>query len=299
MNESGAFATRPFPLWWPSKRAWRERLAALDGSVPKLAAEVLGRAGIRTIVRQGGELLQPEQYPWNNTDRGTIFVGCHRGKNEPPFLAGLLGQTSDKRLRAFAKPYAFLPQGLAALAKRPDGTLDERICNTLLPVVSQRIAAGSKPKISLQKSFWWAGMRRPLPTFTEVKANTERVFARASAALEQGEAMLIFPTGRVADALKTPWRPGVGRLAAACHEFADRVDIVPFRFDDYPWLSMARAVMFNGAAPPDPVEMHIAPPYTVAELMQRTGGSHLGAVALATEIHSHYVTHFGAQPEAP
>lgn len=293
MSEFGKFTPQPFPLWWPTRRAWKERLAELNGSIPKLATEILSRAGVRLSVLQNGEELQPDQFPWKDPSRGTLFVGCHRGGNEPAFLAALLGQVGDKPLRAFAKPYAFLAQGIAQLAQRPDGTTDERVAATLLPVVSQRLAGDTGPAVSMQRLFWWAGMRRRLPSFAEIQANTNRVFTQASEALEGGESMLIFPTGKVTDALTAKWRPGVGRLVAECRDFAENVDVVPFRLGDYHPLRTARSVM-SGRATNEEVQIHLAPPYTAEEVIESTGG-HLGWLALTNEIQHRYVEHFSQE----
>lgn len=294
MSETSRFTPRPFPLWWPTRHAWKERLAELNGSIPKLAAEILGRTSIRMSVQQNGQELQPDQYPWKDPTRGTLLVGCHRGGNEPAFLAALLGEAGNKPLRAFAKPYAFLAQGLAQLAQRPDGSIDDRVASTLLPVVSQRLANDTGPAVSMQRLFWWAGMRRRLPSFAEIQANTNRVFDQASAALRNGEAMLIFPTGQVADALTTKWRPGVGRLVAECRDFAENVDIVPFRFGEYHPLRIARAVMFGGRSPDEQVDIHLASTYTAEELITsaESTGNRLGYLALMTEIQNRYIEHF-------
>jgi hypothetical protein len=297
MSEFGTFAPKPFPLWWPTRQAWKNRLAELDGSIPKLAAEILGRAGIRTSVKRDGVELPPDQYPWNDRQRGTLFVGCHRGGNEPAFLAALLGESGDKPLRAFGKPFAFLPQGIAELARRDDGTTDERIANTLLPLVSRQLAGDTGPAISTQRLFWWMGMRQRLPQLVEIIENTDRVFSAAADTLRQGGSMLIFPTGRIADATTTRWRPGVGRLIAECKDFADDVDVVPFRFGDYQPLRLARAVMLGQRASDEPVDIHLAPTYTAESLLNSREGR-LGHVALTREMQSRYIEEFAPEQVA-
>jgi hypothetical protein len=84
---------------------------------------------------------------------------------------------------------------------------------------------------------------RHLPTMQQIRDSNSSTLKKCGDLLNAGDAINLYPTGAVRNALTAPWYPGVGRLIKNMSE-ADRdmVMIVPFRFDDFSVMRFMRAL---------------------------------------------------------
>jgi hypothetical protein len=288
LSEFGPFTSRPFPFALKAVGGLAARLAANDGSITRTAASLFADKGIQVeALDTHGNVMPDDKLP-SADGRGSLLVGCHRKGTEPALLAGLLGR-NDTDMHIFVKPPSLQAQGLAAIAERMDEdghtVAARRALQSLLPLFT--------PKPSYwQRSLWKWGKATPLPTADACAANNQLAAQKAAGYMEQGDGVVIFPTGSIRNAMTHPWHPGFVRsMLAVDPEQRDAVDVHFFRPRNYTSRRYLGAVALDHEAPRKPVQIVLSPVGSLGAILDAYKEPY-NEQAIAADLHGMFRAHF-------
>lgn len=231
----------------------RER-AATRGIAPAIA-DVFERANI-TVEVTGGAL------DWNRPRQSALLIGDHRlGVEILPLLA-LMGSAERSDVHVIAKPFATQARLLGSLGMASAGVV--------LPVVPSTLARDRRD--ILNRDLYWRLMNRNnLPTLGQARRRNAVTLQQSVDLIEDGHAVVLCPTGAVADATKRPWQRGVGKIIQQLPESAwDTTTIVPFWFDSFSRLGLVRSLVqaSHGQSPrPSTLTMQLGKQGSPSELL--------------------------------
>lgn len=200
--------------------------------------EELEKAGVTINVRNESE-------EWETTSQPAIAVGDHSKGLECLLLVGACGMTGRNDLGLTAKPYAPTGQFINAISEPGEN---------LLPLIPTSVAIDRKDG-DFRSKVHRRAFGRYLLTKEEARAFNKDTMQRAVSMIEdEGRLVSIFPTGGVYDAAKSPWRNGVGHMAAdLSKDTFEETAVLPFKFEGIRpsriLLAMVRSRLGLGAKP--------------------------------------------------
>lgn len=161
---------------------------------------------------------------WTQPGAGTLFAGDHRAGIERALLFSIFGSYGREDIHFFGKPFATSVRLFSSFGSSRD---------VLLPVVPGTLARDRKNVWN--RDLGWRILRRHhLPTKHELTLLNDRSIRRASALLEAGHLVTIFPAGGVMNSVTQPWKRGLGTIVKLLYTKGQSdVRIVLFRFDNF------------------------------------------------------------------
>ena len=197
-------------------------------SLPIAMAKAFEACNIRLLV-------QGETTSCNAPGKAVLLVGEHRSGFEQVPLMEFLGSFDRCDLSIIAIP------GIGAA--RTFELLDSKHGSSYtLPVLPGLLA---KDRKDIWNRFFLYRLLhyKTLPTRAVLKEDNLRTLSKSAQLLEQGYAIVMFPTGRRDADIRGAWQRGVGEIVSRLPESARaNVMIVPFRLEsDYSKYKLARA----------------------------------------------------------
>jgi 1-acyl-sn-glycerol-3-phosphate acyltransferase len=217
-----------FPLTriFPFVRRFLQHIEALG--LPIAMANAFEDCNIRLVTRG-------ETTGWNTTGKGVLFVGNHSSGFEQVPLMAMLGGFKRSDLSVIAIP------GIGGA--RTFELLDrEHGSSYTLPVLPALLAKDRKD--IWNRFFLYRVLHyKSLPARAELRAENIRTLSQSARLLEQGYAIILFPTGRRDADICGPWQRGLGEVVNRLSEAARaNVMIVPFLLEsDYSKYKLAKA----------------------------------------------------------
>ena len=223
---------------------------------------------------------------WDSPGRSVLAVGDHSQGLESLLVIGASGLAGRGDISVTAKPYALTGQVVNALSD------DEKHLIGLIPGNMSRDRRGGDFGIRAHR----AAFKSHLPANRdEARAYNNRSMQRAADLLGDGSLVTVFPTGGVYDAAKTPWKNGVGQLAASLEpEVFDSTIVSQFRFEGVSPRRILQAIVKSrmGLKPkPQTITMSFGSQDTLGEIFRETAQptpSHITEV-----LQDRYMTEFG------
>jgi hypothetical protein len=256
----------------------RER-AATRGIAPAIA-DVFAEANI-TVEVTGGAM------DWNRPGRGALMLGDHRLGIEMLPLLAVLGSAERKDVHVIGKPFATQARLL--------GSLSVASADVILPVVPSTLASDRRDVFN-RDLYWRLTNRSRLPSLDEVRRRNAVTLQQSVDLVEDGHAVVLCPTGAVADATKRPWQRGVGKIIQQLPEAAwDTTTIVPFWFDSFSRLGLVRSLVqasHGGSPRPRTLTMQLGKQGTPSELLGDLGA--LDALSITEVLRQQFVDVFGS-----
>jgi 1-acyl-sn-glycerol-3-phosphate acyltransferase len=211
---------------FPFVRSFLQHIEALG--LPIAMANAFEDCNIRMVTRG-------ETTGWNTPGKGVLFVGNHSSGFEQVPLMAMLGGFKRSDLSVIAIP------GIGGA--RTFELLDrEHGSNYTLPVLPGLLAKDRKH--IWNRFFLYRVLHyKSLPARAALREENLRTLSTSARLLEQGYAIIIFPTGRRDVDIRGPWQRGVGEVVNRLSESARAyVMIVPFLLEsDYSKYKLARA----------------------------------------------------------
>lgn len=162
---------------------------------------------------------------WQRTGTGTLLVGDHRQRFEFAALLSALGQAGRTDVHLFAKPFSRNARIIHSAGLHAQGVI--------LPVFPRRFAA-DRHHVLDRDLLRRLAIGDGLPTEGELRLLNDRILRRASASLEAGRLVTLFPCGAVVDARRSTWHRGLGTIVKqVAPARRSAVAVVLFRFDDF------------------------------------------------------------------
>jgi len=179
--------------------------------------------------------VEGENASWAEEGQGVLLLGDHRQRVEYIPIVGVMGELGRNDVHVIAKPYTRTARAVGSL-----GMVEA--AGVILPVVPRNLASDCR-NIWNRNVYYRVLRHRHLPTTQQIRDSNSSTLKRCGDLLHAGDAINLYPTGAVRDALTAPWYPGIGKLIKDMSE-ADRdtVMIVPFRFDDFSVMRFMRAL---------------------------------------------------------
>ncbi len=210
----------------PFVRSFLQHIEALG--LPVAMANAFEDCNIRMVTR--GETIG-----WNTPGKGVLFVGNHSSRFEQVPLMAILGGFKRSDLGVIAIP------GIGGA--RTFELLDrEHGSSYTLPALPGLLAKDSKH--IWNRFFLYRVLHyKSLPARAELREENLRTLSTSARLLEQGYAIIIFPTGRRDADIRGPWQRGVGEVVNRLLESARAyVMIVTFLLEsDYSKYKLAKA----------------------------------------------------------
>lgn len=167
---------------------------------------------------------------WQEEGQGVLLVGDHRNGLEFIPLVAQLGNWEREDGHFIAKPFALQSRILGSFANQVS-----------LPVIPDELTKERERKLN-RDLHWRLRYRDSLPTREQARAINQKALMDSARLVGDGSAVTIFPVGGVMKASR-PWRRGIGKIVENFSEEArDEVTIVPFRFDSFSRLALARSL---------------------------------------------------------
>jgi hypothetical protein len=160
---------------------------------------------------------------WDSPTQPVLAVGDHSQGLESLLVIGASGVAGRGDIGVTAKPYALTGQVVNAL------TDDDRHLLGFIPGNMSTDRRGGDFGVRAHRALF----KSHLPANRhEARAYNNSSMERAANLIEEGGLVTIFPTGGVYDAATTPWKNGVGQIAASLTPDAfDETVVSQFRFD--------------------------------------------------------------------
>lgn len=213
------------------RRPWfmpetRRRVAEIG--LAGAAAEVLTEANIHIAV-------EGDTSTWQHPGQPVLAIGDHSQGIESSLILDPLNTIGRGDVSVVAKPYSLTGQIVTAVSVHPNDHLI-----SVIPSGMARGRTGGDAIMRLNRTLF----RRYLPDVAAVKAGNNKALNTAASALaDGGRAVVLFPTGGVYNAATTPWRTGVGQVAARLSaEAFNETQIVPFMFSGFSPRRIMQAV---------------------------------------------------------
>jgi hypothetical protein len=240
--------------------------------LPGAASDILRRSNIHVNVE--GEIDRLRNHPG-----GLLLVGDHKNQWEFAAMAGLMGEIGRRDMLNVAKFYVERQLNLA---------LGSTAVAPHIAPVYPRILAKDRPEFWNYETLNRVMYRRSLLTFQQSAEANDRSLTAASKRLEQGCVVNIFPTGRITDARKAPWRAGVGRIITGISE-EKRTDVLLVPYDAVDlrrWRFLAGIVLHDAMTGPtgENVTVRVGPLQSVAELMSEVAPTDQEDAAVLTAV---------------
>ncbi len=174
--------------------------------------------------------VEGETERWQKEGQGALLVGDHRNGLEFAPLVAQLGNWEREDGHFIAKPFALQSRILGSFASQVS-----------LPVIPDELTKERERKLN-RDLHWRLRYRDSLPTREQARAVNHKTLMDSAKLVGDGEVVAIFPVGGVMKASQ-PWRRGIGKIVENFSEEArDQVTIVPFRFDSFSRLALARSL---------------------------------------------------------
>ncbi|MFI7081631.1 hypothetical protein ACIBO1_30475 [Micromonospora sp. NPDC049903] len=174
---------------------------------------------------------------WSRPGRACLLVGDHRDRFELAPLFAMLGGCGRSDVHVIAKSYSMNAAIIRAAGRAAEGIV--------LPVDPGTLA-GDRPIVLNRDLPQRLRLGRQAPTRAALREANRRTIARAAELLVAGHLVTLFPCGAVTNALRNPWRPGLGRLIKQLDSNQrNEVHIVLFRFDNFAPTRLVRRLLLD------------------------------------------------------
>jgi 1-acyl-sn-glycerol-3-phosphate acyltransferase len=210
----------------PFVRTFLQHIQAVG--LPIAMAQAFDACNIRLVV-------QGETTGWNTPGKAVLLLGNHRSGFEQMPLMALLGSFQRSDMSIVAIP------GIGA-AKTFELLDSKQGSRYTLPVLPSLLA---KDRKSIWNRFFFYRLLhyKSLPTRAALRENNLSTLSETAHLLEQGYAIVVFPTGRRDVDIRGEWQRGVGEIVSRLSAAA-RVNVTMALFyleEDYSKSALAKA----------------------------------------------------------
>jgi hypothetical protein len=236
---------------------------------------------------------------WRNPGCGTLLITDHRDRCEFAPLLAMLGVLGREDIHFIAKPFAISARVINSLGPRARGIT--------LPVIPRTLAR-DRPDILNRDLGWRITQLRNLPTYHELNAINAATLTDAATLLDNGELVVIHPTGATVDATVRPWHRGLGTILKTISPAArPHTRIVLARFDHFATTKLVRrlALQGRGITPNRPyvITLRVRINATISQLLDNdaTTLDALSAVEITQRLRDLYVRRYTVRtrPNSP